>query len=196
MDHRRHRPATGRQRGCRGRLARRGGRRVRPLDRGLGAADRRHHQYRARSPRELRVRGGAPRLLRRLARRCAARRAELGAGSGRARARRSGRSQPPERSRSARCARAGGRTTRRGRSGDRPVHRRRAKVRARRRVRRRHGLRRLRPQSDRARGHVADGAVAHRRPIDRRLPTPRRRTDAPAAPRARRKRWDSPTRRS
>ena len=49
----------------------------------------------------------------------------------------------------------------------------------------RHGLRRLRPQPDRARGDVAYGEVAHERQGDRRLSAARRRAHAAASPRAR-----------
>ena len=51
------------------RLARRRGRRVRPLDRLPGTADRGRHQHRARPPRVVRIRGRARGVLRSLARR-------------------------------------------------------------------------------------------------------------------------------
>ena len=76
------------------------------------------------------------------------------------------------------------------------LHRRRPAARARRRARRRHGLRRLRPQPDRARGDAAHGALADARTGDRRLPAACGRADAPAAPGARRRRSASPTSRS
>ena len=79
VDHRRDRAAARRQRRRRRRLARRRGRRVRPLDRVAAPPDRGAHEHRARPSRRLRVRGRAARLLRRLARRGAARRPQLGA---------------------------------------------------------------------------------------------------------------------
>ena len=196
VDHRRDRAAARRQRRRRRRLARGRGRRVRPLDRLAAPPDRGGHEHRARPPRHLRVRGRAARLLRRLARRGAARRPELGAATGRARARGARRAQPPERGRGARRARAGRRPAARGRGRDRALHRRRPAARARRRARRRHGLRRLRPQPDRARGDAAHGALADERQGDRRLPAARGRADAPAPPGARRRRSASPTSRS
>ena len=54
-------------------------------------------------------------------------------------------------------------------------------------ARRRVGLRRLRPQPDRARGDAAHGPGAHRRARDRGLPAARRRAHAAASPRARRR---------
>ena len=156
LDHRRHRSAARRQRGRWRRLARRRGRRVRPLDR--VAARRRspsltnieldHHASYA-SEAELRAFFDAwlatvPQVV-----------LQLGAAARRARARRARRPQPPERRRRARRARACRRAARGGRGGDRALPGRRPEARARRRPWRRHGLRRLRPQPDRARGDAA-----------------------------------------
>ena len=80
----------------------------------LAAADRGGHEHRARPPRDLRVRGGAARVLRRVARGVPHVGSQLGARSRRARARRAGRAQPPERCGRARGARARGRRPRRG----------------------------------------------------------------------------------
>ena len=77
-------------------------------DRSIGSlapADRGGHEHRARPPRDVRVRGRAARVLRRLARERAPRRAELGAAARRARARRArasttARTRPPRSPRS------------------------------------------------------------------------------------------------
>ena len=196
VDHRRDRAAARRQRRRRRRLARGRGRRVRPLDRLAAPPDRGAHEHRARPSRRLRVRGRAARLLRRLARRGAARRPKLGPATRRARARGAGRAQPPERGRGARRARAGRRPAAGGGGRARALHRRRSTARARRRARRRHRLRRLRPQPDRARGDAPHGALPDERQGDRRLPAARGRADAPAPPGARARRSGSPTSRS
>ena len=134
LDHRRHRAAARRQRGGGRGLARRRGRRVRPLDRRAAPQiavvtniELDHHASYA-SEAELRAFFDAwlgP----------SRRRPQLGARARRARARGAGRSQSPERRSGARGARARGRPTRGGRGGDRAVHRRGAAVRARRRAR-------------------------------------------------------------
>ncbi len=90
-------PAARRKCRSRRRLARRRGRRIRPLDRIAGAADRGDHEHRARPPRDLCVGGRVARFLRRVARDCPARRAQLGVAGRRSRARGARRSQPPER---------------------------------------------------------------------------------------------------
>ncbi len=68
----------------------------------------------------------------------------------------------------------------------RPLHGRRAPLRARGREGRGGRLRRLRPQPDGARGDAADGTRADGRKADRRLPAARLRAHAAPAPRARR----------
>ena len=105
-------PQLGLERGRGGGLARRRGRRVRPLGVRAPGRDRGRHERRARSPHGVplarRARGG----VRALDRVGAGRRARRAAVRGRAR--RAGRAQPPQRGRCARGARARGRPARRG----------------------------------------------------------------------------------
>ena len=118
-DRRRRPPARRERAGAGAGVARRGGRRVRPLARAARAADRRRHERRPRPPRDLRL--AAPRWRRSSTDWLAGlpagsrRRPRRGASSRHgARARGAGRAQPPQRGLRARRARGGGRRRRRG----------------------------------------------------------------------------------
>ena len=112
LDHRRRRAAARRQRGDGRRLARRRGRRVRPLGLRAAPADRGRHEHRARSPRaRTPPRPSSREAIEAWLARRARRRPRLGARAGRLRARCPGRAQPAERRRGARGARAGRRRT-------------------------------------------------------------------------------------
>ena len=126
LDHRRRRASARRQRRRWGGLARRRGRRVRPLDRAPASRDRRGDEHRARPPRRVRLGDGARVVLRGVARRSAERRARLGAGARGVRARGAGRAQSDERRRRARRARAGRRVAIRRRARARALRGRRA----------------------------------------------------------------------
>ena len=185
---RRRRAAARRERRHRRWLARRRGRRIRPLDRRPASADRGCHEHRARPPRDVCLRCRAEGLLRRVARRRAARRPQLGARPPSS----SSSAVPGDHNRAERGRRARGARARRASLAPRPKPRSSAS-----------------PASAAGSSSSAIGAVSTvyddygHNPTElevtlrtareltsgqahRDLPAPRRRTDAPAAPRARR----------
>ena len=127
--------AARRQRRARGRVARHRGGRVRPVDRGACAADRRADERRSRPPRDVRLARRGRAAVRSVARAGGRGRARRRARAGRRRARRSRRAQPTQRGRRARRARARRRPARRGAAGARGVSRCRSPLRAPRRGR-------------------------------------------------------------
>ena len=130
---------------------------------------------------DLRIRGRAARVLRRLAPRYSARRPELGARAGRPRARRPGEHNRQNAAAALAALELAG--VRRAEAKEAIVRFRASTAApARRGTWRRLGLRRLRPQPDRARGDAAHGPGAHRRARDCGLPAARRRAHEAASP--------------